>query len=132
MQKAGELEAEGKLREAEKMLCTVKEYDAAIKLYRQREMHDHVIRLVAQYRKVSKLSAPASSGHYAPERSTPIPFSCPLRAQICHALDRFPCKGRGTMLLEEGLMHWHQNTVQLAGHRTLKGRHALRPKNAMH
>lgn len=53
MQKANDLEAEGKLREAEKMLCTIKEYDAAIKMYRQRNMYDHVIRLVAQHRKVS-------------------------------------------------------------------------------
>ena len=53
MQKANDLEGEGKLREAEKMLCTIKEYDAAIKMYRQRNMYDHVIRLVAQHRKVS-------------------------------------------------------------------------------
>ena len=52
MQKANDLEAEGKLREAEKMLCTIKEYNAAIKMYRQRNMYDHVIRLVAQHHKV--------------------------------------------------------------------------------
>lgn len=52
MQKANTLEAEGKLREAEKMLCTVKEFDAAIKMYRQRGMYDDVIRLTSQHRKV--------------------------------------------------------------------------------
>lgn len=53
MHKATALEAEGKLREAEQMLCTIKEYDTAIKMYRQRKMYDQVIRMVSQHRKVS-------------------------------------------------------------------------------
>lgn len=51
-QKARELEAEGKLREAEKMYCTIKQYDLAIGLYKQHSMWDQVIRLVSQHRKV--------------------------------------------------------------------------------
>ena len=50
--KARELEAEGKFREAEKMYCTIKQYDSAIDLYKQHDMWDHVLRLVSQYRKV--------------------------------------------------------------------------------
>ena len=52
MHKATALESEGKLREAEQMLCTIKEYDAAIKMYRQLKMYDQVIRMVSQHRKV--------------------------------------------------------------------------------
>lgn len=51
-QKARELEAEGKLRDAEKLYCSIKAYDSAIDLYKQHSMWDHVVRLVAQHRKV--------------------------------------------------------------------------------
>ena len=51
-EKAHELEAEGKLKEAEKMYCTVKQYDLAIGLYKQHSKWDQVIRLVSQHRKV--------------------------------------------------------------------------------
>ena len=50
--KAEELEAAGKLREAEKMYCTIKQYDAAIDLYKRRSMWGDVIRVVSQYQKV--------------------------------------------------------------------------------
>ena len=50
--KARELEAGSRLRDAEKLYCSIKAYDSAIAMYRQHSMWEHVIRLVAQHRKV--------------------------------------------------------------------------------
>lgn len=50
--KARQLEAGGKLRDAEKLYCSIKAYDSAIAMYKQHSMWEHVIRLVAQHRKV--------------------------------------------------------------------------------
>ena len=50
--KARELEAGGRLRDAEKLYCSIKAYDSAITMYKQHSMWEHVIRLVAQHRKV--------------------------------------------------------------------------------
>ena len=54
--KAEELEAAGKLRDAEKMYCTIKQYDAAIDLYKRRSMWSDVIRVVTQHQKVWYIS----------------------------------------------------------------------------
>ena len=51
-QKAHELEAGGRLRDAEKLYCSIKAYESAIALYKRHSMWDHVVRLVAQHSKV--------------------------------------------------------------------------------
>ncbi|TPX62114.1 hypothetical protein PhCBS80983_g00643 [Powellomyces hirtus] len=48
---AKEMEAQGKLKEAEKLYLTVKEPDLAINMYKNHKMYDHMIRLVAAYHK---------------------------------------------------------------------------------
>ena len=50
-QKASELEGARKLRDAEKMFITVKEYDLAINMYKKKGLFDQMIRLVSIYRK---------------------------------------------------------------------------------
>ena len=50
--KARELEAGGRLRDAEKLYCSIKAYDSAIAMYKQHSMWEHVMRLVAQHCKV--------------------------------------------------------------------------------
>ena len=49
--KASDLENSGKLKDAEKMYITVKEYDLAINMYKKKGMYDQMIRLVSIYRK---------------------------------------------------------------------------------
>lgn len=56
--KARELEAGGRLRDAEKLYCSIKAYDSAITMYKQHNMWEHVIRLVAQHRKVCHAHIP--------------------------------------------------------------------------
>ena len=51
-EKARQLEAKGKLKEAENLYCSIKQYDSAIELYKLHSMWDHVIRLVSQHCKV--------------------------------------------------------------------------------
>lgn len=60
--KARELEAKGKLREAENLYCSIKQYDSAIELYKLHSMWDHVIRLVSQHRKV-RIRGSLQAGH---------------------------------------------------------------------
>lgn len=42
--RARELEAEGRHKEAEKMYVEVKEYDAAINMYKKNKMFDNMVR----------------------------------------------------------------------------------------
>ena len=86
--KAKELEAEGKFREAEKMYCTIKQYDLAINLYKQHSMWDHVMRLVSQHRKVC-LSALLFLLLFHPScaslpSSSLLPLALPSASSRCH------------------------------------------------
>lgn len=56
--KARELEAAGRLRDAEKLYCSIKAYDDAITMYKRHSMWEHVIRLVAQHCKVCSPAPP--------------------------------------------------------------------------
>lgn len=56
--KARELEAAGKLKEAEKLYCSIKAFEAAIAMYKQHSMWEHVIRLVALHCKVCQTPLP--------------------------------------------------------------------------
>ncbi|KAK9829656.1 hypothetical protein WJX72_007146 [[Myrmecia] bisecta] len=49
--RARELEAQGNLREAERMYVTVKEHDLAINMYKQHRLYDQMVRLVGLYRR---------------------------------------------------------------------------------
>jgi intraflagellar transport protein 172 len=46
---AQKLEAQGRLKEAEKLYCTVKEKDLAINMYKKHRRFDDMIRLVCTY-----------------------------------------------------------------------------------
>ncbi|KAJ3152666.1 hypothetical protein HDU86_005539 [Geranomyces michiganensis] len=48
---AKDMEAQGKLKEAEKLYLTVKEPDLAINMYKNHKLYDHMIRLVTAYHK---------------------------------------------------------------------------------
>ena len=50
--RARELAAHGQWKAAEKMFCTIRDYDAAINMYKQQQMYDHMLRLVAVHRRV--------------------------------------------------------------------------------
>jgi len=50
-QRARELEQEGRLKEAEKMYVSVREYDLAIQMYKDAREFDNMVRLVRIYRK---------------------------------------------------------------------------------
>ena len=51
VQEAQKFVNEGRLRDAERMYIQAKEWDMAITMYKQAEQYDHMIRLVAKYRK---------------------------------------------------------------------------------
>ena len=48
---AQSMEAEGKFKEAERLYLTVRDPDNAINMYKKARKYDHMIRLVAAYRK---------------------------------------------------------------------------------
>lgn len=56
--RARELEAHGKLKEAERMFLTVKEHDLAINMYKKAKKYDQMIRLVATYVPYPKVVIP--------------------------------------------------------------------------
>lgn len=48
---AQKFEAQGRLKEAEKLYLTVNEPDLAINMYKKHKLYDHMIRLVASFHK---------------------------------------------------------------------------------
>ena len=55
--RARELTAHGQWKAAEKLYCTIRDYDAAINMYKQQQMYDHMLRLVAVHRRVRACAA---------------------------------------------------------------------------
>ena len=55
--RARELAVQGQWKAAEKMYCTIRDYDGAINMYKQQQMYDHMLRLVAVHRRVRPCAA---------------------------------------------------------------------------